>query len=360
MSKIEGFANGQGCNDTERASPTEKNRNLWQSFFKDDAATDEDEPQAPPHPWTPNSSQGHGRWHNGGGESFMPQHARGHGACGGMTHSPNGDSPGGPFGAGPFGGAFKAGASGGASGAGASGGAGAGAGSGGASGAGTSNGASQAGASARGNVAPSELPPATGETVVNKTIVVKAGEVFDGKGMHFQAGPALGDGGQAEGQKPIFVLEPGAQIKNVQVSGGDGIHAYGDATLENVWWRDVGEDAFTMKAAGNVHVIGGGAFNASDKIFQLNAGGSFTLEGFTADTFGKAIRTNGGKEFGIDITVTNSVFRNGKEAVVRTDARGANITYTNNVAQGIRTEVLAPNASQVTGTTSVGYKPHSG
>ncbi len=158
---------------------------------------------------------------------------------------------------------------------------------------------------------------------------------------------ALGDGGQSEGQKPIFRLEPGARIQNVQVSGADGIHAYGDATLQNVWWRDVGEDAFTLKAPGSIRVIGGGAFNANDKIFQLNAGGSITVEDFTADTFGKAFRTNGGKELPIDITVVNSVFRNGKESVVRTDARGASIYLLNNTIEGVPRDVMAPDRSQV-------------
>jgi len=165
-----------------------------------------------------------------------------------------------------------------------------------------------------------------GETIVHKTIVVKAGETFDGKGMHFKAGPELGDGGQGESQKPVFELEPGAKIKNVQLSGADGIHTQGNADLKNVWWRDVGEDAFTMKGPGKVTIDGGGAFNASDKIFQLNHGGSFSLNNFTADTFGKAVRTNDGKDFPIDISVTNSTFTNGKEAVVRSDATQARRT----------------------------------
>ncbi len=196
-------------------------------------------------------------------------------------------------------------------------------------------------------ITPGQLPAPNGEKVVNETIVVKAGEVFDGQGMHFVAGTALGDGGQSEGQKPIFRLEPGATLVNVQVSGADGIHAYGDATLQDVWWRDVGEDAFTLKAQGNVHVIGGGAFNANDKIFQLNAGGSILVEGFTAEDFGKAFRTNGGKEFDIDITVVNSSFVNGKYAVAQTDARGATINLLNNSIQGVKQIAIAPDPSQV-------------
>jgi hypothetical protein len=206
----------------------------------------------------------------------------------------------------------------------------------------------------------SQLPPATGEKIVNEPIVVKAGEVFDGKGVHFKAGPGLGDGGQSEHQKPVFILEPGAQLKNVQISGADGVHAMGDAKLTNVWWRDVGEDAFTMKGPGNVEIEGGGAFNATDKIFQLNHGGSFSLNNFTADTFGKAIRTNGGKDFPIDIRVTNSFFSNGKESVVRTDATQASIYLANNTIENTKWDVLAPDEAKVVGATRRGWKDFTG
>jgi hypothetical protein len=205
-----------------------------------------------------------------------------------------------------------------------------------------------------------EIPPATGTVQVNEPIVVKAGETFDGGGKLFQAGAALGDGGQGEGQKPVFILEDGAKLQNVQIAGADGVHTQGDATLQDVWWKDVGEDALTMKGEGNVHVIGGGAYNASDKIFQVNAGGSLTIEGFTADTFGKAVRTNGGKDFPIDITIRDSVFRNGEEAVVRSDATQARIMLEGVEAAGLPNDVLAPAAAQVSGAQSLGSKAHTG
>lgn len=211
-----------------------------------------------------------------------------------------------------------------------------------------------------GSVKPTEIPPATGKVVVNEPIVVKAGETFDGGGKLYQAGPALGDGGQSENQKPVFILEPGAKLQNVQVAGGDGIHTRGDATLKDVWWKDVGEDAMTMKGPGNVKVIGGGAYNASDKIFQINAPGSLSIEGFTADTFGKGVRTNGGKDFPIAIDIKNSVFRNGDEAVVRTDATQAKVNLENVTVENVPNDVLAPASAQVTGAQSLGSKAFSG
>jgi hypothetical protein len=108
-------------------------------------------------------------------------------------------------------------------------------------------------------------------------------------------------------------------LQNVQVAGGDGVHTKGDATLKDVWWKDVGEDAMTMKGPGNVKVIGGGAYNATDKDFPDQCRWiACPSTASPADTFGKAVRTNGGKDFPITIDVRNSVFRNGDEAVVRT------------------------------------------
>ncbi len=208
---------------------------------------------------------------------------------------------------------------------------------------------------------PTEIPPATGKVIVNEPIVVKAGQTFNGEGKLYQAGPSLGDGGQSETQKPVFILEPGAKLENVQVAGGDGIHTRGDATLKDVWWKDVGEDAMTMKGPGNVKVIGGGAYAAADKIFQINAPGSLSIDGFTADGFGKAVRTNGGHDFPISIDIRNSVFRNGDEAVVRSDVKKANVNIASDVViESTPNKVLAPSTANVQGVGAWDYKPYSG
>lgn len=199
----------------------------------------------------------------------------------------------------------------------------------------------------------------TGTVEVNQTIVVHKGEVFDGGGKLYKAGPKLGDGGQSENQKPVFVLEPGATLKNLQIQGADGVHCYGDALVDNVVWRDVGEDALTKKAPGDITVRNSAAFSAADKIFQLNAGGKFTLENFYAKDFGQGIRTNGGKQLDAQIFVRNSVFENGNVDVVRTDSHLTKVVMDNVTATNVKYEVLAPSASMVTGA-KVAYKPYTG
>ncbi len=201
---------------------------------------------------------------------------------------------------------------------------------------------------------------ADGVGIYNTTRVIPAGVQVDFNGARIKAGPALGDGGQSEGQKPLIRMESGSAIANLELSGADGIHAMGDAKLDRIKWADVGEDAFTMKGPGHVEVTNSSAFNASDKIFQLNAGGSFKLDNFTADTFGKAVRTNGGKDFPIDISVTRSSFKNGKEAVVRSDAAQVKIHLAGNTLVDTPHDVIAPQAAQVEGAQHRGTKSYTG
>src|ERR1041384_2971882 len=78
---------------------------------------------------------------------------------------------------------------------------------------------------------------------------IKVTSSYDGKmARHYGTG-ALGNGGQNEGQDPIFQLANGATLKNVVLGSpaADGVHCLGTCTLVNVWWEDVGEDAATFK-----------------------------------------------------------------------------------------------------------------
>lgn len=66
------------------------------------------------------------------------------------------------------------------------------------------------------------------------------------------------------------------------------------STIENVWWVDVCEDAATFKqTSGDSYVIGGGAYSASDKIFQFNGRGTVHISDFYALDYGKVIRSCG-------------------------------------------------------------------
>ena len=117
---------------------------------------------------------------------------------------------------------------------------------------------------------------------LSQTIVVPPnttldGRLKDGKLTRLIAQSNLGDGGQSEGQKPLILVQPGGRVKNfiLDFPAADGIHlicAPGKTTrIEDCEWRDVGEDAFTVKGTGgNARVQGCKFAYASDKCGQLN------------------------------------------------------------------------------------------
>ncbi|MFI6411984.1 pectate lyase [Streptomyces sp. NPDC050585] len=144
--------------------------------------------------------------------------------------------------------------------------------------------------------AASPWPEAKGSKPVAKTIEVSG--TYDGKLQRFHGTGALGDGGQGEGQAPMFTLKDGAVLKNVVIGSpaADGVHCLGSCTLQNVWWEDVGEDAasFKGKSASSVYTVyGGGARKASDKVFQFNGAGKLVITKFQLSDFGKLVRSCG-------------------------------------------------------------------
>ncbi|MCP1135895.1 pectate lyase [Paenibacillus polysaccharolyticus] len=176
------------------------------------------------------------------------------------------------------------------------------------------------------------MPAAAAPTVVNSTIVVPKGTTYDGQGKTFVANPStLGDGSQAENQKPVFRLEAGATLKNVIIGApaADGVHCYGNCNISNVVWQDVGEDALTLKSSGTVNITGGAAYKAYDKVFQINAAGTINIKNFRADDIGKLVRQNGGTTFTVNMTLDNSNISNVKDAIMRTDSSSSQGKITN-------------------------------
>ena len=200
---------------------------------------------------------------------------------------------------------------------------------------------------------PSPTPTSTGSNggnlTITSTIIVKAGTTYDGKGVTIKAS-GMGDGSQDEGQDPIFKLENGANLKNVVIAapGCDGIHCYGNNVVENVTWQDVGEDALTVKGEGNVTIKGGSAKYADDKVFQLNAACTFTIQNFTAYDFGKVVRQNGDTTFKCTIYIDSCNFNgNGGECIARTDSKTTQLYYRNMTASGVGTLWKFPSSSQI-------------
>jgi pectate lyase C len=171
--------------------------------------------------------------------------------------------------------------------------------------------------------------PVTNTVTVRATIEV-TNTVFDGGCTRYIAGPELGDGSQDEDQQPVFRVING-MLRNVVLGApaADGIHTEGNVTLNNVHWQDVGEDALTVKRSGTVTIDGGTAFNADDKIFQINAASTFTVRNFVASNGGKFIRQNGGTTFTVNMFIDSCDISNMDEAIARTDSRTTTVRMTN-------------------------------
>jgi pectate lyase C len=194
--------------------------------------------------------------------------------------------------------------------------------------------------------------------VTNETIVVKKGQTWDGRGARITAGKSLGDGSQKEGQKPIFKLEDGAKLINVVLGkpAADGIHTYGNVTLQNIVWEDIGEDAMTIKKEGTVVLNGGSAKNGDDKVFQINAASTFRVSNFKAENAGKFIRQNGDTTFKVQVFIDKCDIKNMKESIFRTDSKSSTVRMTNTRYSGIGKEpFLVPNKSQVSESGNTKY-----
>lgn len=149
-----------------------------------------------------------------------------------------------------------------------------------------------------GAVSGGDLPVASGTTTFNAVQTIAAGGSFDGGMAQFGRGVTCT--GQVEGgtSDAVFMIEDGGSLSNVIIGPDqiEGVHCYGSCTLTNVWWAAVCEDAFSIKEQADgatTTISGGGAFGATDKVFQHNGGGTLSVSGFTVDTFGKLYRSCG-------------------------------------------------------------------
>ncbi len=157
-----------------------------------------------------------------------------------------------------------------------------------------------------------EMPSATSTVQLSATMVIGAGQTFDGQNRRYN----LSGGTQDEGQPAVFDLQEGATIKNVIIGtlAADGIHCLGNCTLDHVWWEDIGEDAATaLGPVGTVmNITCGAAYKGADKTFQFNGRGELRISRFYAQDAGKLVRScgdctgNGGPR---RITVTDVITR---------------------------------------------------
>ena len=137
------------------------------------------------------------------------------------------------------------------------------------------------------------MPTPTATVQLTQTMVVGAGQVFDGGNRRYN----LNGGSQDEGQPAVIDVMNGGTVRNVIIGplAADGIHCLGNCTLDHVWWEDTGEDAATaLGPAGTVMTVNcGAAYNGADKTFQFNGRGELRISNFYVANSGKLVRSCG-------------------------------------------------------------------
>ncbi|MBX2811282.1 MAG: pectate lyase [Myxococcales bacterium] len=170
-----------------------------------------------------------------------------------------------------------------------------------------------------------------GNVRVSSTIQVNG--TFDGGCKTYT--PTWGDCTQGEGQDPVFRVN-GGTLKNVIVGPrGDGIHVYGNATITNIHWPNVCEDALTIKSSANVTISNITARDAADKVFQSNARSTVVVRNAIITNAGKVLRENGGRCYPVNWTIENSSISNVKEAVFRSDCSSSRFALRNVDLSGV-------------------------
>ena len=145
----------------------------------------------------------------------------------------------------------------------------------------------------------------------------------------------------------MFRVENGATLRNVVIglNGADGIHTYNGATLDNIYWMDVGEDAMTIKSSGTTNVRNIEGYDSADKFFQVNAASTLNVSNCIIHRAGKALRQNGGTTFRIDVTFGRCDLNTLGEGVFRTDSSSSNARLTNSRLHAAGTICIGPWAS---------------
>lgn len=220
------------------------------------------------------------------------------------------------------------------------------------------------------------VPPHNGVEEVNKPIIVGPNEIFDGKNKLFKAGPGLNGGGTAETQEPVFVLAPGAQLKNVQFEGGDGVHLLGDAKLDNVHAVHGGpDDMVTIDGPGNkahdaqlagiplsqipnkpanVEITNSSFRHSHDKAIQVNGDANIKLKGIYAEDVGQLLVTRGGQPITAHVSIEDSNIVQLRSHLFRLDSRNSTL----DIGTGVKTDngmtqVMMGDPGKATGANKV-------
>ncbi|MFT3736293.1 MAG: pectate lyase [Rhodocyclaceae bacterium] len=161
-------------------------------------------------------------------------------------------------------------------------------------------------------------------TTVSSTIVVAAGQTFDGGGKSFVPGGTL--------TGPMFDLGKGATLKNLNLDVLKALDAVvvtrGDATLEGVQWRTVrGGHALSMLAAGKLTVRNSVVGDVRAPLFRVMGASTVLLDGVRSYGSPGVVTQASGDTKAVKLQLNSSTFANAAY-VFRTDSASSSVAAT--------------------------------
>ena len=164
----------------------------------------------------------------------------------------------------------------------------------------------------------------SGDTrIITNPILVRQGTTYDGKGEKLIA-EGLGDGSKDEDQRPYFLLEPGAILKNVTIAAPEteGVHCMGNNIVDNVHWEDIGEDALSVRnyfPGGDITIMNGSTYNGAGTCFQFNTAVTVRISNFTASNVVDFRRQDYKFPFDMTVYLDNCTINNFENAIVKSE-----------------------------------------
>ncbi|EOD50447.1 Pectate lyase [Neofusicoccum parvum] len=120
-------------------------------------------------------------------------------------------------------------------------------------------------------------------------------DFFDGGMKEYGRGKACTSDKDQGGDQAVFIIKNGGTLQNAIIGADafEGVHCLGACTIKNVWFKDVCEDAITLRGNGPYLIEGGGAQHAKDKVIQHNGRGTVTVKNYKVGAVGKLYRSCG-------------------------------------------------------------------
>lgn len=171
----------------------------------------------------------------------------------------------------------------------------------------------------------------SGGVTVDATIVVDK-TTYDGQCKTYSPGPGLKKTGNETADKPMFLVQNGATLKNVIFGDNtpyeESVHISNGAILDNMRWGKLQEKAVTIKTPGNVTASNISAANGQG-LFEVDAPLTLKLSNCVVDKLQRLVRQSKGSRFNVTVFADRCDIADVSEALFVSDSGGSAAKLTN-------------------------------